>query len=304
MFDFEEFGRFVRTLRKRERITQEELAEQLNEVVDRDDNEGDINKDHISRIERGAIGIIALEKYIDVLAQCLHLSEAEKTVFYAKANIIYKSPVKETLSHTKYRDIVRQEIERIFTNIRYPCFARTRLWDILAFNTYLCEIFGYDEETRKRLQQPPLKSNLLRILFDKQFNNAQYVGGDVKWRENAMRSLKAFRRESFRFVGTPRYNEIMDGMNKNRQFRAYWELSMDDDDTPSNKVARPEAQIYHPIGIIKFWSLRTAPKFLGDDIDISVYVPLDATEDIYQDLQKSIAGVNQTYFFDDAFDTL
>lgn len=304
MFDFEEFGRFVRTLRKRERITQEELAQQLNDLVESDESEGEINKDHISRIERGAIGIIALQKYIEVLAQCLHLTEAEKSVFYAKANIIYKSPDEEELGQATRKNIIRTEIERIFTHIRYPCFARTRLWDILAFNSYLCEIFGYDAATRERLQQAPLKSNLLRILFDKQFNNATYVGGEVKWRENAMRSLRAFRRESFRFVGTPRYKEIMDGMNKNRQFRAYWELSMDDGDTPSNKVARPEAQIYHSIGIIKFWSLRTAPKFLGDDIDISVYIPQDATEDIYRNLQDSISGVNQTYFFDDAFDTL
>lgn len=303
MFDFEEFGRFVRTLRKRERVTQEELATQVNDILQYEDDETEINKDHISRIERGAIGIIALQKYIEVLAQCLHLSEAEKAVFYAKANIIYKSPEKETLSLINHKNIIRTEIERIFTNIRYPCFARTRLWDILAFNSYLCEVFGYDEATREQLQKPPLKSNLLKILFDKQFKNAQYVGGEVKWRENAMRSLKAFRRESFRFVGTPRYKEIMDGMNKNRQFRAYWELSMDDD-TPSTKIARPEAQVYHPIGIIKFWSLRTAPKFLGNNIDISVYIPQDATEDIYQDLQDSIHGMNKTYFFDEAFDSL
>ena len=115
-----------------------------------------------------------------------------------------------------------------------------------------------------------------------------------------MRSLKAFRRESFRFVGTPRYEEIMNAMNKNRRFRAYWELSMDDE-IPVAIVARPEAQIYNPSGIIKFWSLRTAPKFLGDDIDISIYVPLDSQQEIYQQVQSSIQGANHTYFFDDAF---
>ena len=304
MFNFEEFGKFVRTLRKRERITQEELATWLNETG-HDENGELINKDHISRIERGKIGIVALEKYIDALAQCLRLTEPEKVVFFAKANIIYTGAgsEKEDIKQTERIKVIRHEIERIFTHIRYPCFARTRLWDILAFNSYLCEIFGYDETKRKILQKPPLKSNLLRILFDEQFENADYVGGDVKWRENAMRSLKAFRRESFRFVGTPRYEEIMHEMNKNRRFRAYWELSMDDE-TPAARVARPEAQIYNPAGIIKFWSLRTAPKFLGDDIDISIYVPLDTKQEIYQKVQSSIQGGNQTYFFEDAFQTL
>ena len=304
MFDFEEFGKFLRTLRKRERITQEELAEQLNQVVTSDDDTDLINKDHISRIERGIIGIIALQKYIDPLAQCLRLTKAEKVVFYAKANIIYKDPQASILTQANRKTIIRDEIQRIFTHIRYPCFARTRLWDMLAFNTYLCEIFGYDQQKRDLLQKPPLKSNLLRILFDEKFNNAEYVGGESKWRENAMRSLRAFRRESFRFVGTTRYKEIMDEMNKNRRFRAYWELSMDDEDTPSTKVARPEAKIYNPLGIINFWSLRTAPKFLGDDIDISIYIPVDTTQDRYQQLQDNIAAPNQTYFFDDAFDSL
>lgn len=303
MFDFVEFGEFVRTLRKRERITQEELAEHLNHAVD-DAAVGSINKDHISRIERGKVGIVALQKYIEALAACFRLTEAEKNVFYAKANIIYKGSSKETPTQDNRHNIIRKEIERIFTHIRYPCFARTRLWDILAFNTYLCEVFGYDDEKRKILQTPPLQSNLLRILFDDRFHNADYIGGDVKWRENAMRSLRAFRRESFRFVGTPRYNVIMNEMNKNRRFRAYWELSMDDDEASSAKVARPEAQVYHPIGIINFWSLRTAPKFLGADIDISVYVPVDTKQDTYQKLQSTIQGGNQTYFFDEAFRTL
>jgi len=303
VFNFAEFGKFVRTLRKRERITQEELAEWLNEVVGGDEDGRAINKDHISRIERGAIGIIALQKYIHALAQCLRLTEAEKVVFFAKANIIYKGSEKEEVKQADRKNVIRHEIERIFTHVDYPCFARTRLWDILAFNSYLCEVFGYDEKMRKTLQKPPLKSNLLRILFDEQFNNADYVGGEVKWRENVMRSLKAFRRESFRFVGTPRYEEIMKEMNKNRRFRAYWELSMEDE-MPSSKVARPEAQIYNPVGIINFWSLRTAPKFLGDDIDISIYVPVDTKQDIYQKIQSSIQGGNQTYFFDDAFQTL
>lgn len=303
MFNFEEFGKFVRTLRKRERITQEELAEWLSELVGGDENGKAINKDHVSRIERGAIGIIALQKYINALAECLRLTEPEKVVFFAKANIIYREPEKKELKRADRKNVIRHEIERIFTHVDYPCFARTRLWDILAFNSYLCAVFGYDEKMRKMLQKPPLKSNLLRILFDEQFNNADYVGGEVKWRENVMRSLKAFRRESFRFVGTPRYEEIMNEMNKNRRFRAYWELSMEDE-TPSSKVARPEAQIYNPVGIINFWSLRTAPKFLGDDIDISIYVPVDTKQEIYQKVQLSIQGGNQTYFFDDAFQTL
>ena len=125
MFNFEEFGKFVRTLRKRERITQEELAGWLNDAIGDEENGSEINKDHISRIERGKIGIVALEKYINALAQCLRLTEPEKVVFFAKANIIYTRTgfEEKTIKQTERIKVIRHEIERIFTHIRLSLFC-------------------------------------------------------------------------------------------------------------------------------------------------------------------------------------
>jgi len=274
------FGEFVKALRKGRLFfdgelrqwTQEYLAKKASEA-----SEGSnqiITPSQIAHLEQGQISNI--RPFLDPLAKAFNLNEAEKEHFYAIAGFIYRSE----------RQPLRQEIEELFQDVEYPAFARTPLWDFVAFNKYNYALWGYTPEKLARLKRLPLGPNILKVLIDPVFESRKYKGGQERWLSDVGRSIQAFRFESFRYAGTKRFREIIDAMYRYPAFANHWntaEASLNDQDI---NPTRPISRIEHPeFGLLEFLSLRTPTKYLGSSVDISIYVPLTSSIDRYRDFR-------------------
>ncbi|MBN1285499.1 MAG: helix-turn-helix domain-containing protein [Anaerolineae bacterium] len=279
------FGEFVRSLREQRMFedgdrlrqwTQEKLAEESEFVATA----------QIARIEQGKVE--NLRPFLEPLARAFGLSEGQKEHFYAAAGYVYVNE----------REPDRDEIREYFQELQFPAFARTPLWDFIAFNSYHCVLWGYTPEKLHELNSGKLGPNLLRVLFDPCFENEQYVGGPERWLANVRRSIQAFRFESFRHANSPRYRQIIGAMmSRYRDFAIQWQLTEPLTQDQSGHVTRPFATIFHPeFGPMTFLSLRTPQKYLGNSVDISVYAPLISSQENYQRLLERVK-INEVLFF-------
>jgi transcriptional regulator with XRE-family HTH domain len=244
----------------------------------------------IKRIEGGTA--TNLERYIGALADAFTLSPTEREEFYAVAGHIYP------ITNLKI-DIER--IKDLFIKLEFPASARTPLWDFIAFNEYHKVLWGYSDENVKLLNEGSLGPNLLRVLFDPLFATQRTNAHQDK--SSLERGLRHFRRLSFRYIGTERYQQIRSEMDKYPQFKRLWPLAGgESDDDMEQRVARLEEHINHPrFGYLEMLSLRVPKRYLQNqtNIDLSIYIPTNADQSQrnYQKLKSSIA-FNRVHTFD------
>jgi transcriptional regulator with XRE-family HTH domain len=246
----------------------------------------------IQRTEKGEV--VNLRPYLDPLAEAFGLTEAQKIEFYADAGYVYR--VEATPD--------REQIRALFQGVQYPASARTPLWDFIAFNSYHYALWGYTTEKMQRLDGGDFGPNLLRVLFDPVFEHKLYIGGEARWEADVQRSVQAFRFQSICYVDTNRYHQITEELQKYHPafyFYHQWhppqDESLDNQERGDWEPVNPIAKVHHPkFGKMEFLSLRTPKKYLGSQVDISIYVPLASSEESYQLLRESI-DVNEVYEF-------
>jgi len=274
------FGEFVRVLRTKRTFldehdsyrawTQKELARRCN-----------LTARQISSIEQGRT--VDLTPFLAPLAAAFGLNDIEKATFYAKAGFHYPVIVQQ-----RSKDFIHTLLQQI----HYPASIRTPVWDFVAFNAYHRVLWGYDAQTLLSLDDGDLGPNLLRVLFDSQFGG-QTTYQSKRWQEEV---VIGFRSSSFGYINTKRYRQIFRHMQKNRDFQRVWNLieNAPDDWHPEQ---RPFLKVVHPhYGPMEFISFRIPERYLGRDVDLSVYVPVVPSEEPYRQLRNSVTD-NLVYFF-------
>lgn len=268
---YKKFGQFVQELRQMrrdesdEKWTRKYLCQQIKKHTNID-----ISENEIRRVESGQAKNI--KRYLAPLSAAFELNETEKEHFWAAAGFIYRNEVTPN----------RNEIIELFKTIEFPAFARTPIWDFIAFNGFNSLLWGYTPE-KIALLRSGLGPNLLRVLFEPEFDSITYKGNESVWRKDIRRSIKAFCFESFRYVNTSRFKAIKTAMMRSADFRIYWETS----DPSHVETTRPIAHVEHPqYGLLEFLSLRTPVRYLGSNVDVSIYVPLASSLNNYEQLKE------------------
>jgi PAS domain-containing protein len=297
------FGEYIRSLRAR-RTSQGEwgpvswsrrtLAEAMFKVYETDSALPDDNREALDEKFKGKNsdeekiiylvqlvrriesknGAKNLRPYIELIARAFILQEGEKEGLYNLAGQTYISQHKPDL----------EALRSVFEKVPYPVFVRDRVWNILALNSHLRELFGYTPEKIARMKEGKLGANLLRVLFDEEFENAKYV---LDWRSNVERAVRHFRVESSPYAHTKRYKMIIDQMQSQfPEFRRLWTLTEPIMSQEISKPVPPIAKvILQPEGeIIEFLSLRTSSRWLGTSAEVSIYVPVEESLVTYQKL--------------------
>ncbi|MBI5931876.1 MAG: helix-turn-helix domain-containing protein [Chloroflexi bacterium] len=288
-----EFGIFISALRRQHTFfdeqgvlrqwTQAELARRAN-----------LSTRQVSKVEQGAV--VDLRSMLDPLAHAFQLNESEKAELYTIAGFVYSNTPKPP-THT------RAALELFLRQFPYPMTARTILSDFVAFNTYYQTLFGYTTDKIRHLNEGELGPNLLRFMFDPEFDYLTYIGGESKWRKDVRLSLQFFRARTFRYIATTRYRQIIEQMKHFTAFDRLWDLSSNDPHVelgdPDGTPTRPFASVHHPeFGLLEFMPLRVPPRHFGPLLELIVLVPITAREDNYQRLRASIQQ-NKLYFFDE-----
>ncbi|MCQ3933036.1 MAG: hypothetical protein DPW16_21510 [Chloroflexi bacterium] len=288
-----EFGLFISALRHQRTFfdeqgvlrqwTQAELARRAN-----------LSTRQVSKIEQG--DVIDLRRLLDSLAAAFQLNESEIAEFYTIAGFVYPNTQKP---HTHNR----AALELFLRQFPYPMTARSILGDYVAFNSYNQTLYGYTPEKLRHLNEGELGPNLLRVLFDPEFDYMTYIGGESKWRRDVRLSLQFFRARTFRYIATARYRQIIQAMKHFAAFDRLWDLSSNDPQielsNPDGTPTRPFTSIHHPeFGLLEFMPLRVPPRHFGPLLELIVLVPIAVREENYQRLRASIQQ-NKLYFFDE-----
>jgi transcriptional regulator with XRE-family HTH domain len=281
------FGEFIRTLReledhrKTDRRSQIWTREHLAEL-------SGLSLKQIISIEAG--DTVHLLPHLNALATAFRLTTIETVELYNRAGYTY--PYKSTQNPES-----KKWLKELFTQINYPASARNALWDVICFNTYHYQLFGFTPEMIKAMNtKQPIGSNLLRVLIDPLFNHQSNAGGDALWQSNVLQIIRRFRSATFSYEDTDRYHEILKAMDNYPIFKNFWQLSERPSHEPNLTLGRPKMRVFNKtFGTMDFMSLRVR-RYFGDDIDVSVYVPLAKSEKNYQKLRDSIEK-NNVYFF-------
>ncbi len=280
-----DFGKFVQALRKQriyhdryeypKQWSQEKLAEEAGLTVRQ-----------VSRIEQGQVA--NLRPYLEPLAEAFKLTEMEKATFYAKAGYVYQ---------VRQHHDNRAELAALLSQLPYPASVRTPLWDFVAVNAYHRVIRGDTEEVINKLHDDERGPNLLWLLFDPQFEDANTTIHEGNWQAEAIWS---FRATSFSHVATKRYRFLVNAMKAFPDFDRAWRLSGDLPDFALNpeQRRRPTSKIDHPVfGAMKFMSLRLPHRYFGQR-EVSVYVPTEdkKNQERYFQFRASIPTNDVTFF--------
>jgi hypothetical protein len=153
-------------------------------------------------------------------------------------------------------------------------------------------LWNYTSENLIALDSGDLGPNLLRVFFDPQFGFRELMGSETQWHRTMRRNIQSFRQVSFPYVITNRYRHILRIMQQRyRDFSILWDLS------ERNEQTLPFTTIHHSeFGSISVMSLRVSPRFLGQDVFISAYIPLRPDDTHYDRLYASVAQ-NRVFFF-------
>ena len=263
-----EFGTVLRALRERRGFsTQEQLA-----------IASGLTKKQVGDLEQWRYSPDPVN-HLEPLAQALKLTEAECVEFWAAAGLIYQRKAKGTN---------KEAIETLLQSFTSHAIVRTKLWDIVAFNMYHYYFWEYYKDGRyQRLKNGDIRPNLLWVLFDPAFKVADYsLSGRVK--EDRIRDLCAFRASSLRYLATQPYKEVLDGVKQYKDFDRWWRMAQLQEVNPSGIEIDPTIRIQHPqFGAMKLMSLRVPQEYHGQNVIITVYVPLEGSEDRYQDFRAS-----------------
>ncbi|MEO8612095.1 MAG: helix-turn-helix transcriptional regulator [Chloroflexota bacterium] len=271
---------FINSKGKKQAWTQEELAKRSG-----------LSKRLIGRIERGEPAGVYDD--IPALIQAFKLGKEAGEKLY---HIAYSPPEENAPPY-----VDTETIKQVFAKLTYPASARTFLWDFIAFNAYHYEVFNYSPEKIAALKVGDvLGSNLLRVLFDPFFGHAFKLGGQDKWRADIVRNLRIFQSKATIYANTRRFKEIVTEMENYTYFQELW------DEAQNSNASESELQL--PITriqissnkFIEFVSLRMH-QYLGEDVDVSVYIPVNSSEEKYHELQASVKNKVKNKILDDVY---
>ena len=239
-----------------------------------------LSERQIRRVETGEV--INLYPLLENLADAFGITDLERIEFYAQAGYTYApEPTIPNLS----------QLEQLLRQIDYPAYIRTPLWDFLAFNQFSAKLWGYDNPATLALfAENPLRANMLRTIFDPRFEHKAYKGGEANWYQDAQRSILGFRTNSFQHGHTERYHELLKGLKALPEFERHWLLS---ERMPNDIFApsSPTLAVFHPLyGKMEFMSTRIPARYIGGDIEATIYVPLSASQNRYQQLQQDVTN--------------
>ncbi len=280
--DNESFGELVKSLRKA-RTYLDENAYPRQWSQEKLAKEAGLSARQIARIEQGVVA--DLRPYLEALATAFKLTEQEKKAFYAEAGYVY------TMSHQSYDE---EELRILLEQLPYPASVRTPLWDFVAVNAYHRIIRGMTPEVVDILNEEPLGPNLLWLLFDARFHEANTNIHHTNWQAE---SIWAFRATSFRYVRTRRYRFLVNELKQIPGFAQAWQIA---EKLPEfgdrSQRRRPTSKIYTAeFGEMAFLSLRIPSRYFGD-LEVSVYVPLADSETRYQAFRDSVTDQDVTFF--------
>ena len=245
-----------------------------------------LSERQVRRIEQGEV--VNLYPLLEGLADAFGLTELERSQFYAQAGYAYAPALSRP-------DI--DLLENLLNQISYPAYIRTPLWDFLAFNRYSARLWGYDDAATLALfDEEPLGANMLRTIFDPRFDHKRYKGGEANWYQDAQRCILGFRTMSFQYGHTRRYRQILDGLKAYPEFERHWLLT----ERMPNDVFSPSSPtlgVFHPIyGRMDFMSTRVPARYIGGELEVTIYVPFSSSQDQYRQLQEDIKE-NRVYRF-------
>lgn len=239
----------------------------------------------IRDIEDGTVRVLRPSIHIEPLARAFHLSEAQKIEFYAAAGFIYLAAATDNTATTFDPAVMTTFLRQL----PYPVGVFTPLGDILAFNAYFRAVYGYSTEALRALREDDIGANILRVYFEPIFHPKTVFGGARKWREQAERSVRAFRVLSLRYMTTKRYHQIVNYMQGFPEFVGFWELCEGDVLDEHNLMVSPFVQIYHPQwGELTFMKFNIPPLYLGHNLVIFGHFPIAESEPRYQTFKVSV----------------
>ena len=291
------FGTLVKILRRERRyinhknqnraLSREELAKLI-----KDNGGSELTASQIRHIEEGNVVLLKPEAHVEPLANGLELSDAAKVGFYAEAGFVYEEGNIEPN---------RDQIEYFLTQLDYPVAVFSPLGDIIAFNTYYAEIYGYTGDTMAFLRQGKIGANILRVYFEPEFRPKEVFCGEVKWRQQAEWSVRAFRVLSLRHRVRERnrYSEILKYMMslKNSEFKIIWEISIDYERQDTDLLVDPVVSLKHStFGEISFMKLSIPQPYLGYNLIIFGHFPTHHSQNAYQRFHKTIQR-NEVHWF-------
>ncbi len=255
-----EFGKFVRQLREHRMTYWHSWSRKF--LADK----SDLDEKQIGRIENGEVA--DLKRFLEPLAKALDLSELQKAEFYARAGYSYQ---------LKFKQADLDFIVSLLGQIDLPASARTPLWDFVAFNEYHRVMWGYTDEAINILRDGELGSNLLRVYFDEEIRKHQSV---VRTSNELIRALSIFRTVSFPYVTSTRYEQIVRCMMET--YPTFGQLWREIEQHPNSNIEGydilnrlPTNKVEHKdYGEVEFMALRVPQRYVGEGVDISVYVPL------------------------------
>ncbi|MEQ8672773.1 MAG: hypothetical protein RLP44_11880 [Aggregatilineales bacterium] len=276
------FGELVKYLRKRMRDYDEDQTWTQKNLAQR----ARMSEGTLKSIENGSHSNIG--PYVKLLADALQLSEFQKHHFYAVAGLIYP------LQHSK---VTQNDIVNILAKLDCPAYARTALWDFIAFNDYHRQLWGYDDQMLSLLRKGDLGPNLLRVLFEDDFQNNLKVR---RVEDKPKRAMKIFRGESFQYVATERYKRILSYFKntKNTKFQDAWRQSeQEDDEDLALSLDRTFVTIDHPkYGRLNFFSAKVPERYVSGFVTVAVYHPLTSSSSGWQEFCQNIK-VSQVHRF-------
>lgn len=192
-------------------------------------------------------------------------------------------------------------ISSILENSKYPTAILTPLGDIVAFNSYYYHFLGLSDKTFSLLKTGKLRSNILRIFFEEQFQQKAYLGGDQLWQEQAEFALQLLRSNSQKYSSTARYKEIIELLSTNRDFVELLNKPFE------ALIGRQQSQLFHGLhqvtihhqdyGPITFLKLRALPQLVDPDMLVFYHPPVATSHGQYQNLQNSVKK-NRIFFFE------
>src|SRR5512138_2705492 len=213
-----DFGELLAALRQDLSWTQAELAEYAN-----------IDDAVISQIERG------VKKYFEpellfCLANALQLTSLERREFILAASgldqkQLVRQPAAGMTSDVFDAQKILERMINLTGEIRVPAFLTDVYNDVIAANYMMVAFYNVPSSMIETASKIPGGFNTTRLNFSRDLLSRTQVTDN--WENYAIKSMRSFRENSFRYRGTPYFKYLMKVFRNPAEypfFDRYWKL--------------------------------------------------------------------------------